>query len=58
MNHYQVIADDNLPVGGDFIKGDGTGSFSIYGDKFPVCIYVRVVSHISDLLTRELLLIG
>jgi len=21
--------------GGDFTKGDGTGSFSIYGDKFP-----------------------
>ncbi|KAG6888845.1 hypothetical protein C0995_005386 [Termitomyces sp. Mi166 len=21
--------------GGDFVKGDGTGSFSIYGDKFP-----------------------
>jgi len=20
--------------GGDFLKGDGTGSFSIYGDKF------------------------
>ncbi|KAG7445871.1 uncharacterized protein BT62DRAFT_980851 [Guyanagaster necrorhizus] len=24
-----------LCTGGDFLKGDGTGSFSIYGDKFP-----------------------
>lgn len=25
-------------TGGDFTKGDGTGSFSIYGDKFPVSL--------------------
>ena len=28
----------NLGVGGDFINHDGTGSFSIYGDKFPVSL--------------------
>lgn len=30
----------STPTGGDFLKGDGTGSFSIYGDKFPVRQYV------------------
>ena len=29
-------ADFFVLSGGDFLKGDGTGSFSIYGDKFPV----------------------
>ncbi|KAF7307849.1 Peptidyl-prolyl cis-trans isomerase [Mycena kentingensis (nom. inval.)] len=28
-------ADDSECPSGDFLKGDGTGSFSIYGDKFP-----------------------
>lgn len=38
----------NTTIGGDFIKSDGTGSFSIYGDKFPVslcsCLDVSVRS--------------
>jgi hypothetical protein len=27
---------DIVDSGGDFLKGDGTGTFSIYGDKFAV----------------------
>jgi len=29
----------NFGIGGDFINHDGTGSFSIYGDKFTVSFY-------------------
>jgi hypothetical protein len=30
-------------AGGDFTKADGTGTFSIYGDKFPVSAgYIRL----------------
>lgn len=32
------LAQTSTLAGGDFIKGDGTGSFSIYGDKFPVSL--------------------
>lgn len=28
-----------VDTGGDFLKGDGTGSFSIYGDKFAVRLF-------------------
>ncbi|KAI0268562.1 hypothetical protein BGY98DRAFT_327937 [Russula aff. rugulosa BPL654] len=31
----QKAATNARVKGGDFLKGDGTGSFSIYGDKFP-----------------------
>ncbi|KAH9475047.1 Peptidyl-prolyl cis-trans isomerase H [Psilocybe cubensis] len=39
--------------GGDFLKGDGTGSFSIYGDKFPVSHLLSVHEHFSSALKDE-----
>lgn len=37
-----------MAAGGDFVKGDGTGSFSIYGDKFPVSTVTRFISTIHS----------
>jgi peptidyl-prolyl isomerase H (cyclophilin H) len=36
------------------LKGDGTGSFSIYGDKFPVrsCYSVSIMQSLNDLSLR------
>ena len=43
------VADSLRLAGGDFTKGDGTGSFSIYGDKFPVSpSHLRPIAQETD----------
>jgi cyclophilin family peptidyl-prolyl cis-trans isomerase len=31
--------------GGDFVNGDGSGTFSIYGGKFPVSQFTFILAH-------------
>ena len=34
MREMQTVFHDNLLLGGDFTRGDGTGGRSIYGERF------------------------
>ena len=46
LTSFSIYAVSHGSLGGDFLKGDGTGSFSIYGDKFPVNATISTIQHI------------
>lgn len=49
VSRYNLQAvKSRLYVGGDFLNGDGTGSFSIYGKNFPVSVLIALPLYRSD----------
>lgn len=55
LHKHRLHAVTEVFEGGDFLKGDGTGSFSIYGDKFPVSRLLPVeLQFLSINIGREL----
>lgn len=48
-NNFQAVKSCHR-VGGDFLNGDGTGSFSIYGKNFPVCVFMFFMLRVHELI--------
>ena len=53
--HFRQAVSYDGSLGGDFLKGDGTGSFSIYGDKFPVNAANSTIHHLRNFFLKSFL---